>query len=352
MSGSGNWAPKYNELTRTMFTRKIGIDLGTANTIVFVPGRGFIINEPTIVALSMPDNTVLAVGREAKDMIGRTPDNIVAYRPLKEGVIADYYITKAMMRYFIAKAAGSFNLFKPEVVISVPAGISPTEKRAVINAAKEAGAKEAYIVKEPILAALGAGVPINNYSGNMIINIGGGTSEVAVVALGGIVSWSSLRVAGNKFDQAIMDYIKKKYSLFIGEQSAETVKIEIGSALPTKERLEYRLRGRDLVSGLPRDLVITSNEIAEALNPHLLDIAASVQNVFNNTPPELVADIMEKGIILSGGGAHLRYIDEFFKRMTGVQSYIAEDPLYCVAKGTGMILNHLEVYKRTLLNKR
>lgn len=335
-----------------MFTRKIGIDLGTANTIVFVPGRGFIINEPTIVALSVPDNTVLAVGREAKDMIGRTPDNIVAYRPLKEGVIADYYITKAMMKYFIAKAAGSYNLFKPEVVISVPAGISPTEKRAVMNAAKEAGAKEAYIVKEPILAALGAGVPINNYSGNMIINIGGGTSEVAVVALGGIVSWNSLRVAGNKFDQAIMDYIKKKYSLFLGEQSAETVKIEIGSALPTKEKLEYRLRGRDLVSGLPRDLVITSNEIAEALNPHLLDIAASVQNVFNNTPPELVADIMEKGIILSGGGAQLRYIDEFFRRMTGVQAYIAEDPLYCVAKGTGLILNHLEVYKRTLLNKR
>ncbi len=335
-----------------MFTRKIGIDLGTANTIVFVPGRGFIINEPTIVALSVPDNTVLAVGREAKDMIGRTPDNIIAYRPLKEGVIADYYITKAMLRYFIAKATGSFNFFRPEVVISVPAGITPTEKRAVMNAAKEAGAKEAYVVKEPILAALGAGVPINNYSGNMIINIGGGTSEVAVVALGGIVSWSSLRVAGNKFDQAIMDYIKRKYSLFIGEQTAENVKIEIGSALPTKEKLEHRLRGRDLVSGLPRDLVINSSEIAEALNPHLLDIAASVQNVFNNTPPELVADIMEKGLIISGGGAQLRYIDEFFKRMTGVQAYIAEDSLYCVAKGTGLILNHLEVYKRTLLNKR
>jgi rod shape-determining protein MreB len=335
-----------------MFTRKIGIDLGTANTIVFVPNRGFIINEPTIVALSVPDNSVLAVGREAKDMIGRTPDSISAYRPLKDGVIADYYITKAMLKYFIAKATGSFNLFRPEVVISVPAGINPTEKRAVINAAREAGAKEAYIVKEPILAALGAGIPINNHSGNMIINIGGGTSEVAVVALGGIVSCSSLRVAGNKFDQAIVDYIKKKYSLFVGEQSAETVKIEVGAALPVKEKLEYQLRGRDLVSGLPRDLVVNSNEIAEALNPHLLDIASSVQNVFNNTPPELVADIMEKGIIVSGGGAHLRYIDEFFKRMTGVQTYIAEEPLFCVAKGTGLILNHLDVYKRTLLNKR
>lgn len=335
-----------------MFTRKIGIDLGTANTIVFVPGRGFIINEPTIVALSVPDNVVLAVGREAKDMIGRTPDSISAYRPLKDGVIADYYITKAMLKYFIAKATGSLNLFRPEVVISVPAGITQTEKRAVINAAREAGAKEAYIVKEPILAALGAGIPINNHSGNMIINIGGGTSEVAVVALGGIVSWSSLRVAGNKFDQAIMDYVKKKYSLFIGEQTAEAVKIEVGSALPIKDRMEYQLRGRDLVSGLPRDLAINSNEIAEALNPHLLDIASSVQNVFNNTPPELVADIMGKGIIVSGGGGQLRHIDEFFKRMTGVQTYIAEEPLFCVAKGTGLILNHLDVYKRTLLNKR
>ncbi len=335
-----------------MFTRKIGIDLGTANTIVFVPSKGFIINEPTIVALSLPDNTVLAVGREAKDMIGRTPDSISAYRPLKDGVIADYYITKAMLKYFIAKATGSMNMFSPEVVISVPAGITSTEKRAVMNAAKEAGAKEAYIVKEPILAALGAGVPINQYSGNMIINIGGGTSEVAVVALGGIVAWSSLRVAGNKFDQAIMDYVKKKYSLFIGEQTAETVKIEIGSALPMKEKLEFQLRGRDLVSGLPRDLVLTSNEIAEALNPYLLDIAASVQSVFNNTPPELVADIMGKGIVISGGGGNLRHIDEFFKRMTGVQCFVAEEPLFCVAKGTGLILNHLDVYKRTLLNKR
>lgn len=335
-----------------MFTRKIGIDLGTANTIVFVPGRGFIVNEPTIVALSVPENSVLAVGKEAKEMIGRTPDDIVAYRPLKDGVIADYYITKAMLRYFISKATGAFNLFKPEVVLSVPAGITQTERRAVMNAAREAGAKEAYVVKEPILAALGSGIPINAYSGNMIINIGGGTSEVAVVSLGGIVAWASLRVAGNKFDQAITDYIKKKYSLAIGEQMAETIKVEIGSALVTKDKLETKVRGRDLVNGLPRDVMITSNEIAEALNPHLMDIAASVQSVFNNTPPELVADIMEKGIILSGGGAQLHYIDEFFKRMTGVPTYIAEDPLFCVAKGAGLILNHLDVYKRTLLNKR
>jgi rod shape-determining protein MreB len=335
-----------------MFNRKIGIDLGTANTIVFVPGKGFIINEPTIVALSVPDNTVLAVGKEAKEMIGRTPDDIVAYRPLKEGVIADYYITKAMLKYFITKANGMLNLFKPDVVISVPAGITPTERRAVVNAAREAGAKAAYIVKEPILAALGAGIPINAYSGNMIINIGGGTSEVAVVSLGGIVSWSSLRIAGNKFDQTIMDYVKKKYSLAIGEQTAEMVKMEIGSALPIKERLEYQLRGRDLLSGLPKDITINSNEIAEALAPKLVEIAGSVQNVFNETPPELVADIMEKGIIVSGGGAMLRNIDQFFKEMTGVETYMADEPLFCVAKGAGIILSHLDVYKRTLLNKR
>lgn len=335
-----------------MFTNKIGIDLGTANTIVFVPGKGFVINEPTIVALSMPENVVLAVGREAKDMIGRTPDDIVAYRPLKDGVIADYYITKAMLRYFISKAVGTFNIIKPEVVISVPAGITQTERRAVVNAAREAGAKEAFVVKEPILAALGAGVPINAHSGNMIINIGGGTSEVAIVSLGGIVSWASVRIAGNKCDQAIMDYIKKKYGIAIGEQTAENVKIEIGSALPMKSKLEFHLRGRDLVSGLPKNLLVNSNEVAESLNSHLIDIAAAVQKVFNETPPELVADVMEKGILLSGGGSQLRHLGEFFERMLGVQTYLAEDPLFCVAKGTGLILNHIDIYKRTLLNKR
>ncbi len=335
-----------------MFTRKIGIDLGTTNTIVFVPGRGFVINEPTIVALSVPDNTVLAVGREAKEMVGRTPDDIVPYRPLREGVIADYYITKAMLKYFISKACGYLNFFKPDVVISVPAGITQTERRAVINAAREAGAREAHVVREPILAALGAGIPINSSSGNMIVNIGGGTSEVAVVALGGIVSWASLRIAGNRFDVAIMDYIKKKYSLSIGEQSAELIKIEIGSALPTKHKLEFQARGRDLISGLPKNLIINSNEIAEALNFYLVDIAAAIQNVFNETPPELVADVMEKGMILSGGGVQLRNFTEFLKRILGVSAYVAEEPLFCVAKGAGLILTHLNIYKRTLLNKR
>jgi rod shape-determining protein MreB len=335
-----------------MFTNKIGIDLGTANTIVYVPKKGFVVNEPTIVALATSDNQVLAVGQEAKNMIGRTPQDIVAYKPLKDGVIADYYITKAMLKYFIGKAIGSFNIIKPDVVISVPAGITSNERRAVTNAAREAGAKEVYIVKEPILAALGADIPINSHSGNMVINIGGGTSEVAVVSLGSIVSWSSLRVAGNKFDAAIMEFVKKKFSVYIGEQSAEQIKLEVGSALPMKEKLSTKVRGRDVVSGLPKDITVTSNEIAEALNPLLLDIASSVQTVFNGTPPELVADIMEKGIIISGGGALLRNIDEFFKRMTGVVCYTAEEPLFCVAKGAGLILEHLDIYKRTLLNKR
>ncbi len=335
-----------------MFVTKIGIDLGTANTIVYVPKKGFVVNEPTIVALGTADNQVLAVGQEAKAMIGRTPTDITAYKPLKDGVIADYYITKAMLKYFIAKAIGNLNIIKPDVVISVPAGITANERRAVVNAAREAGAKEVYIVKEPILAALGADIPINSHSGNMIINIGGGTSEVAVVSLGSIVSWSSLRVAGNKFDVAIMEFIKKKFSVYIGEQTAEQIKLEAGSALPMKEKLTAKVRGRDVASGLPKDVVISSNEIAEALNPLLLDIAASVQTVFNATPPELVADIMEKGIIISGGGGLLRNIDEFFKRMTGVRCYVAEEPLFCVAKGAGLILEHLDVYKRTLLNKR
>lgn len=334
-----------------MLIRRIGIDLGTANTVVFVPGKGFIINEPTIVSLSKPGNFVLAVGAEAKEMIGRTPDEIIAYRPLKNGVIADYYITRAMLKHFISRAVGNFNIIKPEVVISVPAGITQTERRAVMNAAREAGAREVFLVREPILAALGAGIPISARSGSMIVNIGGGTSEVAIIALGSIVSWTSLRIAGNKFDQAIIDHIKKKYNLAIGEQTAEAVKIEIGSALPIKEKSATQVRGRDLATGLPKDINVTSNDIAEALHPYLIEIATSVQSVFNDTPPELVADVMEKGIILSGGSSQLHYLDEFFKRFLGVAVYVAENPLLCVARGTGLILSHIDMYKRTLLNK-
>ena len=335
-----------------MFTRKIGIDLGTANTVVFVPGKGFIINEPTIVALRKPENTVMAVGSEAKEMIGRTGEDIVAYRPLKDGVIADYYITKALLTYFISKAVGRFDIVKPDVIISVPAGITQTERRAVVNAATEAGARNVFVVREPVLAALGAGIPINARSGHMIINMGGGTSEVAVIALGNIVSWASVRVAGNKFDQALSDYVKKKYSLAIGEQTSESVKIKIGSAMQSKEKMESELRGRNLITGLPKDIVVNSNEIAEALQPFLVDIASSVQNVFNETPPELVADIMGKGVILSGGSAQLHHLPEFFERFLGVPAFVANEPLYCVAKGTGLVLDHLDTYKQPLLNKR
>lgn len=335
-----------------MFIRKIGIDLGTTNTLVFLPNRGIVINEPTAVALRKPDNSVLAVGAEAKEMVGRTPDDIVTYKPLKDGVIAEYYITQAMLRYFISKSVGPFNVFRPEVVISVPAGITSTEYRAVMNAAKEAGAKEVYLVKEPLLAALGAGIPIHSAEGNMVVNIGGGTTEVAVISLGGIVTWASVRVAGNRFDQSIADYVKKKFGLAIGDTTAENIKISIGTTLPNRMKTEMKIRGRDLASGLPKDLLINSNEIAEAVNPHLVDIMSAVQSVFNVTPPELAADIMEKGIILSGGSAQLRDFEEFFKRSLGVAAYVAEDPILCVAKGTAIILNHLDVYKRTLLNKR
>lgn len=335
-----------------MFVRKIGIDLGTTNTLVFLPDKGIVINEPTVVALRKPDNAVLAVGAEAKEMVGRTPDDIVTYKPLKDGVIAEYYVTQAMLRYFILKSIGNFNIFHPEVVISVPAGITSTEYRAVMNAAKEAGAKEVYLVKEPLLASLGAGIPIHSSEGNMIVNIGGGTTEVAVISLGGIVAWASLRVAGNRFDQSIAEYIKKKYGLAIGEGTAENIKINIGTAIPNRTKTEMKIRGRDLSSGLPKDLNINSNEVAEAINTHLVDIVNSIQSVFNVTPPELAADIMEKGIILSGGSAQLRDLDEFLKRSLGVSAYVAEEPIFCVAKGTAIILNHLDVYKRTLLNKR
>lgn len=335
-----------------MFTKKIGIDLGTTNSLVFVPKKGVIIFEPTIVAYNLNDHKVLAVGWEAKEMLGRTPEDIGAYRPLKDGVIADYQTTKIMLKYFISKALGNFNIFRPIVIVSGPAGITSTERRAVINAALEAGAREAYLVREPILAALGAGIPINSPSGHMIVNIGGGTMEAAVISLGGIVSWVSLRIAGNKFDEAIVDYVKKKYKLAIGEQTAEKVKIEIGSALPMKNKLEMEVRGRDLESGLPRSVIMNSNEVAEAISSYLEEIGEAIRSVFANTPPELAADIIEKGIIISGGGGLLRNIDEFITKVTGVPSYVAEDALYCVAKGTGVILEHLDIYKRAVMSRK
>ena len=332
--------------------RKIGIDLGTANTVVFIPKKGIIINEPSVVAISQDENVILAIGSEAREMLGRTPEMIKTYKPLRDGVIADYRVTSAMLKYFINKALGGIKLFKPELVISVPVGITSTERRAVIDAAREAGAKEAYIAREPILAALGAGVPINSPMGNMIVNIGGGTCEIAVISLGGIVAWASVRVAGNKIDESISDYIKKRYNLAIGERTAEEIKINIGTALPEKQKKEMEIRGLDLSEGLPKNIVVNSNEIAEAISAPLKEIIQGVKSVLSQTPPELAADIMEKGMLLTGGSAQLRNIDTLISKVTGVPVYIADESIYCVAKGTGVILDNLDLYKKSLINYR
>ena len=333
-----------------MPVRKLGIDLGTANTLVFAPQKGIIINEPSVVAVSKPDNKVLAIGKEAKEMLGKTPGDITVYRPLREGVIADYRVTQAILRYFINKACGFWNFIKPDVVISVPAGSTSTEQKAVIDAAREAGAKNAFIVKEPVLAALGAGIPINNASGNMIINIGGGTTEIAVISLGGIVSWNSIRIAGDAMNNAISDFLKKKYNFSIGDVTAEQLKIEIGSALPLseKEKETMGIRGQDIVSGLPRNIEVSSNDIAEAIQPQLKEIIQAIKNVLRDTPPELSADIIEKGMILTGGGSLLKNIDEIIYKNIGVPAYVSDEAQLCVAKGTGIILDNLELYKRSL----
>lgn len=335
-----------------MIVRKIGIDLGTANTLVFIPQKGIVINEPSVVAIAVDDNKILAIGAEAREMLGRTPEVIKTYKPLKDGVIADYQVTAAMLKYFMDKVVGPWKLFKPDLIISVPVGITSTERRAVISAARQAGAKEAYVAREPILAALGTGIPINSAGGNMLVNIGGGTTEVAVISLGGIVAWSSVRVAGNKMDEAIADYIKKKYNLAIGERTAEEIKIKIGSALSTKNKDEMEIRGLDLTEGLPKNIIINSNEVAEAIDSPLKEIIQAIKSVLSETPPELAADIMERGMIVAGGGALLNNINELITKTTGVPSYTADEPLYSVAKGTGVILDNLDLYKKSITTYR
>lgn len=335
-----------------MFVKKIGIDLGTTNTLVFVPKKGIIINEPSVVSISVLDNKIIAVGNEAKEMVGRAPDSIIVAKPLKDGVIADYRVTEAMLRYFIRKAIGKIGFIKPEVLVSIPAGITSTERRAVIEATINAGAKAAYLVKEPVLAALGAKISINSASGNIILNVGGGTTEVAVISLGGIVNWSSARVGGNKIDAAIVDYIKKKHGLAIGERTAELIKIAIGSA--TKQAVEEKInvRGRDLGTGYPKTIELSSNEITDSIQEQLREIIQTVKNVLQDTPPEICSDIIYKGIIISGGGALLKNIDTLVNKITGVPAHIADDPLLCVAKGTGLVLNNLDIYKRNIMVKR
>lgn len=329
----------------------MGIDLGTANTNVYLPGKGVVITEPTVVAYEEGADKILAVGREAKEMIGKTPKEIKIYRPLKEGVIADYKATLAILRYFLNKLKLT-RFFKPILVISVPAGITSTERRAIIDAGKEAGAREVYPIKEPLLAALGAELPIQNPTGNMIVNIGGGTSEIAVISLGGIVTFESLKIAGDQMDEAIKDYLRRRFNLAVGEKTAENVKIEIGSALFRKNnhnhQLEKEVNGVDLLSGLPRTVRLYSSQIAEALQKELREIISGIKRVLAVTPPELVADIMEKGITLSGGGALLRDIDTLISEQVVVKAHVAEDPLYAVARGTGKVLDKIDLYQKLI----
>jgi rod shape-determining protein MreB len=335
-----------------IFSKKLGIDLGTANTLVFVPGKGIVLNEPSVVAVSEQDNKILAIGIEAKEMIGKTPDSIIAYRPMKDGVIADYRVTEAMLRYFINKALGPFNLFRPDVMISVPAGVTSTERRAVVEAAIKAGAREAYVVKEPILAAIGAGIPIHESRGHMVVDIGGGTTDVAVISLGGIVDCKSVKCAGNKIDQAIADYIKKTFNLAIGDKTAEEVKIKIGAAVPLEEELTMTIKGRDYIQGLPRSAQVSTNEIVKALDQELRTMIGAIKDVLANTPPELASDIIDQGIIMTGGSSMLRNFPELVYRKTGVKAKLADDALYCVVKGTGIALDHLDVYKKSIISKK
>ena len=335
-----------------MFITKIGIDLGTCNSVVFIPKKGVVLQEPSVVAVTLGENRILAVGQAAKEMTGRTPDTIRIYRPLRDGVIADFRVTQAMLKYFIDKVSGSWRFFKPELMIGVPAGITSTERRAVIEAGLTAGAKAVYLAKEPILAAIGAGVPINSCSGNMIVDIGGGTSEVAVISLGGIVNCHSARIAGDKMDISISDYIKKKYNLAIGEQTTEEIKIKIGTALSEKEEKKIEIRGRDLILGLPRNIKVSSNEICEVVSDTLSEIIQVLKLVLRDTPPELSADVMDKGMVLCGGGSLLRNLPELIAKSTGVPCTLAEEPMLCVARGTGVVLENLDVYKKSIMIKK
>ncbi len=333
-----------------MLAKRIGIDLGTANVLVYVPKKGIVINEPSVVAVSN-DNRVLAVGEEAKEMVGRTPEAITAYRPLRDGVIADYRVTEAMIHYFINKVSGNIRLFRPEIMVSVPAGVTSTEKKAVIDATKAAGAKEVYIIPEPVAAAIGADVPIDSAAGNLIIDIGGGTTEVAIISLGGIVAANSMRVGGNRLDQSISDYIRKKYGLAIGDRTAEEIKINIGSALPVEKEKVMEIRGRDMIAGLPKTISISSNEITEAMQNEIEKIILTIRSVLELSPPELSSDVIDRGMIMTGGTSLLKNLDKLLTKATGIPCHVADDALLCVAKGTGIALENLDDYKRSILSK-
>jgi rod shape-determining protein MreB and related proteins len=335
-----------------VLAKKIGIDLGTSTVLVYVKGEGIVINEPSLVALNRDGTKILAVGRQAAEMVGRTPDTITIVRPMREGVIADFVVTEGMLHYFIAKVQGRQRIFKPEIMICVPSGVTSVERRAVTEAAISAGAKQAWLIDEPLAAAIGADLPISQPSGHAICDIGGGTTEIAVISLSGMVVAHSIRVGGNRIDDAIASFVKRKHNLLIGERTAEEVKIGIGSALPPKDLLTMEVRGRDLVSGLPKNIVLDSREVAEAIQDPLAQIVGAVRGVLEQTPPELAADIYDKGIVLSGGGALLRNIDRYLVMHTGVPAIVADDPQTCVARGTGLALEHFEVLKRNQLYLR
>lgn len=328
--------------------KQLGIDLGTANSLVWEVGKGLVMQEPTVVAVSVDDRKVLAVGQEAKIMLGRTPDFIVATKPMRDGVIADYEITEAMLRYFIQRVCGKFFFFKPEVMICVPAGVTQVEQRAVLDATMSAGARVAYLIDEPLAAAIGARIPVSEASGNMIVDIGGGSTETAVISLGGVVSHKSVRVAGNKIDEAIAAYLRRKSNLLIGEQTAEEVKITLGSALPLKKEKSMEIRGRDVVYGLPKTTAITSSEVTEAIQPPLVEILGAIKAVLEETPPELIGDIVNKGIILSGGTSLLRNIDQFLAENINVAFHRVDEPMTSVVKGTALALENLELYKKAI----
>lgn len=334
------------------FTPRLGVDLGTTYTLVYVPGKGVVLREPSVVAVSEQENKILAVGDEAKDMVGRTPDDIVAYRPMKDGVIADYRVTEAMLRYYIKKALPWWNIFRPDVIISVPAGVTSAERRAVIEAAVKAGAKSAQVVKEPILAAIGAGIPIHEARGHMIVDIGGGTTDVAVISLGGIVASTSVKCAGNRIDEAITAYIKKNYNLAIGDKTAEDIKITVGSAIPLEEDLVMTVKGRDYLTGLPRSIELSTEEVVKAVGRELREIIKAIRDVLQETPPELSSDIIDNGITMTGGSSQLRNLTELVYRRTGVKAHVADDALFSVANGTGIALQHLDVYKKAIISKR
>lgn len=317
-----------------------------------MPGKGVVLNEPSVVAISEADKRILAVGAEAKEMIGRTPGEIIAYRPLKDGVIADYRVTQAMLRYFIRKAVGKYQLFKPEVMVSVPTGVTSTERRAVVEAAIRAGARSAYVVKESVLAAIGAGIPIQESRGNMVVDMGGGTTDVAVISLGGIVASTSVKCAGDRLDHAIADYMKKVYNLGIGDKTAEAVKITVGSAVPVEEEITMSVRGRDFITGLPRTVEVRTNDIVKAIGKELREMVKAIRDVLQETPPELASDIIDRGITLTGGTAQLRNFAELVLRRTGVKAQVAPEPLFCVALGTGIAIEHLDTYKKAIIAKR